>query len=403
MQKNNCHSSIVALLGIIFFVLPIFVYAQEFTNFAAQAILGRDGTLGVEEHFTFDFGTIGGHGVLRELPLLYGGKNPLQISFHMISAADKDGVPYKHDATGGGNIALMRVGDKDIIQKGSHYYDLRYTLSGLASDHALRWQITTPVKEMMKKFQADVYFTMPVPPITATGTCEYIPNRTNRNCSLQSLIKEGKLYGFRVSAENVSREGIIMEISYPKGLISPPVIEAHEAPKQFPKYIWPSLVILVFFGLLSFVLWKKRDAIARWREERKKPVVIPDTYSYLARAMSSAGYIAPKDVIATVVDLTARGYVTLSPIAHPVGEFEFIDYALLASSVNLPEGSEGKLLEIIIASSGISSLDTWLHSTYAEHRAEIEEAARNEVIGVVLLQSDEKLPDLPGFKSERFI
>lgn len=381
-------------------MLPFFVHAQEFPNYAIQAILARDGTLGIEEHFTFDYGQEGNHGVLREVPLFTPGKNASPLTFHFISVADKAGVPYKHDASGGGNVALIRVGDKDVVLTGPHYYDLRYSLSGAATENTLRWQITTPVKEVVKKFQADVYFTIPVPPVTATGTCAFVPQRGGRECVLTPLIKEDKLYGYRISAENVSKEGVVLQLQYPRGLVEPPKVITRDTPKEFPKYVWPALLGIVFLVLLAVILWHYREHIKRWQVERKKPVHFPDTYSYLARAMAQNGHIVPKDIIATVTDLTARGYIILAPIAHPVGEYEFIDYALNIPELEFPLGSEGALLRSF--EGGVDSFDGWLRDDLQKHILLIEDAARKEIEHVVLLRSDETLPDLPGFKSERY-
>lgn len=403
MQKNSRHAHFSALLGVLFFLTPFFAFAQEFTNYAIQGILGRDGILGVEEHFTFDFGKEGSHGVMREIPLWTGGAKPSPITFHMISVSDKEGIPYKHDASSGGNVALVRIGDKDVVLSGSHYYDLRYTLSGVATDHELKWQIITPVKETMGRFQADLYFTMPVPVITSTSSCAFVPNRFNNVCRVQQLIKDDKLYGYRVSAEHLSKEGIVLSVKYPKGLITPPLVATRDTPKEFPKYLWYLGYGTLFFVLLALVLWYERAHIMKWREERKKPVVLPDTYSYLARAVAQAGHIAPKDIIATTTDLVARGYLTLTPIANPVGEFEFIDYAIEVSTDEFPVGSEGALLDDIRTRGGIRSLDTWLRDVSNGQAATIEAAAKMEVEGVILLHSDEQLPDLPGFRSERFL
>ncbi|HXK38086.1 MAG TPA: DUF2207 domain-containing protein [Candidatus Paceibacterota bacterium] len=402
MLKNKIISTGAVFWSTLLFVFPIFVHAAEFPNYAVQAILGRDGLLGVEEHFTFDFGVDGNHGVIREIPLLSGGKSGAPITFHMLSVANKAGLPYKFDASSGGNVALVRIGDKDVILKGPHYYDFRYTLNGLATNTGLRWQITTPVKEVMKKFQADIYFSIPVPPVTATGTCSFTPGRTSGGCLLKPLIKDDKLYGFRLNIDNLTKDGVVVEISYPRGLVELPAVTTRDTPRALPQYMWYILATLVFTVLLAALLWKNRKYIADWRAERKKPVLFPDAYSYLTRAVAGHGYISKKDIIAAITDLTARGYLTLSPIPHPVGEYEFIDYALQVPVLELPAGAEGALLSVIMESSGIASLDDWLTKDFAQHRENIEEAARSEIEGIVLLRSDEPLPDLPGFKSERY-
>jgi hypothetical protein len=402
MQQNERNKKISIVASIIFLCLPVLSYAQDFSGFAVQAMLGRDGTLGIEEHFIFEPTDSGYHGVVREIPLFSSGKDPHAITFHMVSVSDKTYHPYKYDASSGGNVALVKIGDPDVILKGSHYYDFRYTLSGLATNNSLRWQIITPVIEPIKKFQADLYFPLPVPVVTATSSCAYIPDRTGRGCTVQPLVKDAKLYGYRISAENVVKDGLMLEVHYPRGLVEPPLVKTHDAPWHVPAYVWYLFSFILFFSILSYILWHFRVHIVKWREERKKPVVLPDTYAYLSRAAAAGRPIAPRDILATIADLTARGYIELSPIAHPVGEFEFIDYALNVPTADLPGGAEGVLLEIITEHGGISSLNEWLKKDYAEDLPRISLAAQKEVEGVVLLHSDEPLPDLPGFKSERF-
>ena len=200
MLKNNQSRRLCALFGGMLLLVPVFVHAQEFSGFSVRAIVGRDGTVGVEEHFVFDFGAAGSHGVVREIPLISSGKTKTPIDFHFISVSDKTGIPYKAEVSSGGNIALVKIGDRDMLVRGSHYYDLRYTLSGIADDHALRWQIFTPIKESIGKIQADLYFPIPIPDITATATCMFVPNRGGRSCVAEPLAKEKRLYGYRISA-----------------------------------------------------------------------------------------------------------------------------------------------------------------------------------------------------------
>lgn len=402
MLQSSLTRKLCAVLAGIFFILPVFVHAEEFSGFSVRAIMGRDGTVGIEEHFIFDFAPSGSHGVVREIPLFAYGKNGAPLNFHFLSVTDKNGVPYKSEVSSGGNIAVIKIGDKDALVHGSHYYDLRYTLSGIASDHALNWQIFTPVKESIGKLQADIYFPIPVPDIAATATCMFVPNKVNRACVPESLIKEKRLYGYRISAEHISKDGLVLSVNYPRGLIVPPEVDTRDTTYKIPSYVWYLLTALLFFLLLAIILWQYRRQIHSWREERKKPVVFPDTYSYLARALARNGQIAPRDIIATIADLTARGYIVLSPIANPVGEFEFIDYALTIPLAELPHGSEGALLTLIGSGEGVSSLDAWLAQDLSQYSTLIEDAARREVDGIVLLQSDESLPDLPGFKSDRF-
>lgn len=383
-------------------LLPVLAHAQDFSGFSARAIVGRDGTLGVEEHFVFDFDAKGSHGVVREIPLISSGKTDAPLIFHFISVTDKSGVPYKAEVSSGGNIALVKIGDQDTLVQGSHYYDLRYTLSGVADDHTLRWQVFTPIKESIGKLQADLYFPIPIPDVAATATCMFVPNRGERTCVPEPLVKDKRLYGYRISAEHISKDGLVLSVNYPRGLIVPPEVDTRDTAYKMPAYMWYVIAVLAFGVLLAGVLWRYRTHIAHWREERKKPVVFPDTYSYLARAIAQSGHVTPRDIIASIADLTARGYIVLSPIAHPVGEFEFIDYALVVPVADLPQGSEGALLDIIVTREGIASLNSWLSGALADHLPAIEEAARREVEGFVLLKSDETLPDLPGFKSERF-
>ncbi len=382
-------------------MLPSFAFAGEFTSFAAQAMLGRDGTIGVEEHLIFDFGKSGSHGIIREIPLYVGPFDRSIATMHMLFVGDKTGTPYHYDASSGGNVGVIRIGDKDTLLTDKHYFDVRYVLNGLASEQRLRWQVMSPVSEQINAFRSDIYFPVPIPPVTATGTCAFVPDRMHHTCALQSLIKDGRLYGFRVSADKVVKEGVLMDITYPRGLIQLPVVHTIDTKQKTPIVVWYLLISVLFAGLLSLVLWYHRGRILEWIDERKKPAVLPDLYSYVARAVAAEGRVTKRAVISTIVDLSARGYLNLSPIAHPVGEFEFIDYDIEVVADTEMEGTEGVLLSLLRDSSG-RSLDTILHTDF-DHVAEaLKLAAESEIAGIILLKSDERLPDLPGFKSERF-
>lgn len=382
-------------MGVCLVAFPFFAFAavDEYSAFSVRGVLGKDGALSVDEQFIYDYGNQPRHGLYRNIPLILH-EDGLNFDIQSVAVTNQDGTPYQHETAGGGNIAQIKIGSPNITLTGTHYYNLTYTLVGIGGLQNTEWRIANPMKEHIAKFQADIFFPLPIPQQLATGTCAFLPDRNNSGCKLEPLLKKEYVLGYRIAAENINEEEITVTVGYPKGLISPR-IDAQKQTKA-PRYLMPVLLISVILLFTSGALWFFRKDIMHWLHERKKPIVHPGEYSYLTRAIAYNNKIARNDVVATIADLAERGYLMITPYAHPVGLNEFVDYSVEVLDRDTLKGAEAALVAVM--DENISSLADWITKEYPSHAERIVAAATSELENIRLLKDEGDIPWPMGFK-----
>ena len=133
----------------VFFQLGNSVWAQEqIQNFDTQIIINQDGTIGVEERITYDFGSLEKHGIYRNIPYIKTNKEgkKFKLEFENFSVTDETGSRYKYDKSVSSGKINLKIGDADKTITGVHNYIIRYRVSGALtyfSDHdELYWNVT---------------------------------------------------------------------------------------------------------------------------------------------------------------------------------------------------------------------------------------------------------------------
>lgn len=379
-MKNR---SFFILLFALSLIVPLYssAFEQHYAAFSVKALLTQSGALSVNEQFIFDYGIEEKHGIIRTIPLILaeGGRSFL---FDAISVTDKNSSPYQYSISKGGNIATIKIGNPSIVLTGTHYYDVKYTLSHIGSLKEATWKIVMPMKESISRFQADFFLPIPVPVQTSTSTCAFEPDAGT--CVIIPLSKSGLVAGYRIAANGLTGQGITMRVTYPFGLVT-------EEKKSNVPSIALMVILLGGFISLSYVIFKYKQKILLILKKILKKKRHPDEFSYLGRAIAYRNEITPKDLMATLCDLEHRGYISLTSTNDSPSE-----YVIERASEDTPPGPES----IIFRTLGDDPimLIHWYTEIYPSIKEELLLEAKNEVGDIVLLSEPKHLPQLPNFE-----
>ncbi len=395
MSAANNIKHIMILWVCLLLTFPIFSYAaDEYSAFSVNAYLKQNGELSINEEFIFDYGDVKKHGLFRTIPLVY---NESQNWFELqsVSVKNKNNEPYLFETTSAGNVAKIKIGDPNISLTGTHYYNLSYSLLNVGGNNSVDWKVISKIREPIAKLMAHIYLPKPILVDGVSATCTFLPSENTKKCELIPLVKSGYIAGYKLYLENVTNEEVLISVVYQSGLVFSGVEDKSKI-LVISKKIIINIIILIFMTIIGFIIFFFRKRIIIIYKKLRKEVVPPDSYSYLARAMAYNKRIEIDDVIATLIDLSERGYVYLEQQPVPAGANELIDYSIEVLSNDLPEGSEKYLLES--TGSTLASLYSWLMNDFRNHKQYLEKLALSEINEVNILKTSDELPKLIGFR-----
>lgn len=393
MQYFNIKNKIFAYCILASMACPFFAIANEsYLAFSSNAYLKFDGEVVINEEFIYDFEKNSKHGLYRNIPLVYEEYEEW-FGIHSISVKNKDNKPYVFEVNDPGNIVKIKIGDPKITLNGSHYYNLNYTLVNIAKEDNFKWKIIDNIREPISKLQAQVFFPIPIGINSASSTCLLTSNDTSRACEILPIIKSDLIVGYKVYLENLVNEDVVLSVNYPKGTIIIADINKNNYNSNYLKYIIIIISLIILVAII-YLIYIKRTKIFNIIQDLRRIKVSPEQYSYLTRAVSYNGNISNDDIIATLIDLSDRGYILLQQI-EKAEQTDIIDYNVSIISMDLPEGAEGYLISLI--KDEIYSLHDWLNNITDDDKINIINLSKSEIINVKIMKSDEDLPKLDGF------
>ena len=292
-------------------------------SFVASLVVNADGSLIVREDITFDFR--GSHqGVFRRIPLRYvrdGLEFPLVLSG--IGAYDEANQLLRTQVSYPNHSVVIKAwvpGAVDTKKTVSVVYRVRRGVFDYEDHDELYWNATgtewqVPIRD------AEVFVTLPssvgdadVRTLAYTGGLGAV----GRDYAVDRV--QG-YWRFKTTRALRPREGITVLVGWPNGHVERPS-ELRRAGWLIADF-WPLglPVLALIWG--AFVWWAfGRDPGGK---RSVKPEYEPPTDMIPAEAGALIDERAhPRDVIATVVDLAERGYLSIEPITTAFGSQDFM-------------------------------------------------------------------------------
>lgn len=332
--KKFLFTALVALI----FLMPYITQADEgwvIDSFESYVIIQKDGKVNIEEKIDVDFGNLEKHGIYRDIPYVYkspdGGKIYTQIDvIGVFSGASK--IPYEVFRNGA-NLRI-KIGDPDITVSGRQNYKINYLVSGVLNGYynydELYWNVTgldwpVPITE------SAATVVLPEDGILQSS-CYAGSFGSTKSCNAEKI--SDKIIRFSFLETLMPNEGLTVALGYTKGMV--PIIKSSSREKFLSKFSLGgpliSFSVILFVGVyFIFRAWWKHGRDLWWKRkslndpnqiEEIMPLgshetIVAEYEPPLALRPAEIGVIIDEradtlDVSATIVDLAARGWLTIT-------------------------------------------------------------------------------------------
>ena len=354
------------LLCVFLFVVPTRVYADDswlIENFNAAIAIQQSGAVHVVETIAVDFKDQPKHGIYRDIPYLYESDGKQTYTQIDITNVLENNAPAQYTVLQTNGYEELKIGDPNQTITGRTVYTIAYTVTGVLqsfSDHdELYWNATGNDWQVeIRKAEATV--TLPTAGISNVTCYE---GAAGSQVSCQSNIGSQRAATFTATNSLAPSEGLTIVVGYAKGLV--PILKA-APPKTYWEKItaWQSVLAILGIALVGMIF-----IVYRWyrygrdywfagnlfgTKDQKGKIKPIGAYETISVEFVPPGKLRPaeigvlideradtRDVTATIIDLAARGYLTITEVPKK-WLFGKVDYLL--TKTNLTKNTAPALL-----------------------------------------------------------
>ncbi len=292
-------------------------------SFAADIVVHDDASLTVTETITADFRSAK-HGIFRNIPWRYatdeGGTMQVPLT---IERVERDGKTEPYTTSYIDDLLEVKIGDADVTIAGEHTYVIVYIVQAAVNffdDHTeLYWNATGndwPVP--LEAVSATVRLEPTVLAEDIQGRClTGEVGSTVENCTATIAVSQAS---FKAAGEPLT-----VVVGWPNGIVTKPDnydqlrstagTTAIERAFKYPVIFWGLNIIWpLFVGL-----WLWRHWYSRGKDAPGKGTIIaqydpPESMTPGEMGTLFDEHANHRDVIATMVDLAVRGYLTITEV-----------------------------------------------------------------------------------------
>ncbi len=292
-------------------------------NFQSNVIVEQNGKVNITETIDVNFGTLQKHGIYQDIPNIYYDQNNKNTYADIsILSILKDGASEQYQQSQNGNFLRLKIGKPNQTFSGSAEYTITYTAVGILksfSDHDELYLDVTgngwPVP--IKKTSARI--TLPQNGITGVRCFEGIQNASEKCVATITSQNQADFSATRVLQ---AEENMSILLGYTKGMV--PILTASTPRTQTDNNTIAPLLILINIGgfLATAIFGIGLTIFFFFKHGRDEKNLATDTIvaQYMAPDKlrpAEVGTILDEradtlDVSATIVDLAARGFLTIT-------------------------------------------------------------------------------------------
>lgn len=303
---------VVVILLVVLPALP--ACAEKILSFDANIALNTDCSLDVSEDIKMDFEDSERHGIKRWIPVRFkrwGGSYTVELK--VLSITDKGGQPYEYQITHHGNDVNIRIGSPNHTITGVHDYRLHYlvkrAVNFFQNAPEVYWNVTGNESPFSTERVSARFRAPPSVNLSQVRTACYAGPQGSRT---PGSIKED--HGAIVfSAKNLAPgEGLTIVAGLPAGSVV--------RPSAWQEFLWlwndwwPLAVFPIGVSYILYITWwySGRD------EDGGKPVAVewnpPKDLSPAEVGTLVDESCDMQDIVSTLIDLAARGYLKIKEV-----------------------------------------------------------------------------------------
>ncbi|MCC7403861.1 MAG: DUF2207 domain-containing protein [Bdellovibrionales bacterium] len=299
--------------------------AEHIELFDVQVDLQTDSSFVVTETIVYEFGRVAKHGIYRDIPLEHHRdvdtgfghfKGAYNLRLKVFEVIDQNSVPHPYKVLNEGSGLRIRIGSPDYTVSGTQVYKIRYlvhrAINYFNEWDEFYWNATGNGWQVpVRKVQVKVFLPgkKPAPLVKAANFVGFYGSQ-------DSVLGTEQPGSYELTAQNLlPSQGVTVVLALEKGQLQQP------SPRQ--KLVWflidnfvlfaaSLLPLFVFFLMLGLYWYRGRDP------ESRLPIVV----QYQAPFDLSPAEVGTlldetahtSDIVSTVLDLAARGYLKIREI-----------------------------------------------------------------------------------------
>ncbi|MBX9948123.1 MAG: DUF2207 domain-containing protein [Candidatus Obscuribacterales bacterium] len=290
------------------------VRADEIVSFDATLQVQPDASLDVREDITVRFDTPNRHGIKRFIPIVYdrkGNNYTLDLKLLGVTAANGQYIPHTTNRQGRDFFVIIGDPKKSVmgLQQYHLHYSVRRAINFFENAPEIYWNVTGNESHMpVDNVVARVVFP-PVQEKSQIRAKAFIGEEGSTQTTPYSL----ELNTATFTCGKLSPgEGLTIVLGLPSGVISRPTQWQeflYLAADWWPIVVLPAIALSVCFNMWWFL---GRDAL-------KRQAVAVDWEPPKELSPAEVGTLVDEkcdlsDMVSTVVDLAARGYLTIKEL-----------------------------------------------------------------------------------------
>ena len=317
---------IAALAVVAGIAAPTASAAENISKYIVAVTLTPEAVMQIVETIDYDFdGQPDRHGIQRDLviqeSLIDGGTQIYEITLESITA---DGAPVPFTTTESGDFLSVRIGDPDVTVSGTIQYEVTYSVTGAvrtltadeasaasglnAGDVELYWDVIgdgwgVPISSAVASVKG--------PTGALAAACYYGAAGSTNECMIADL--DGGLITGQVSLAEY--ESLTVVAAYPASAFTEVPTPNIEPPFVIPGVAWIICLIVALIALIApigLVLIKRRDLRGKALDGAPVQFEPPDQVRPAQLQAAIDGTVDARGAVATLLDLTARGFLTMS-------------------------------------------------------------------------------------------
>lgn len=375
---------------------------EHISDYEVGMQLRGDGSLAVNEHITYDFGSAAHHGIFRDLVEreTYDAHHDRRYRISDVTVnADNQSTPVQVSHTG--RYLHLRIGDPNITVSGVHRYTIAYRVEGAPrsfDDHQELYWDAIGNQWPVRIDRATV--TVGVPASITSVACSAGAQGSRLTCARASARDRAATF----SQTNLAAgTGLTIFVGLPSGSIVPdpqPILERRrtlaDAFAVRANTLFPAIVVaLLTMGSVLWLAWR------RGRDRRYAGSAVDAAFGNESGAEEPVGmgreagpveFVPPNgvlpgqvgtlvdehanlvDVTATIVDLAVRGWLTIADLD---GDYELTATEVAGKGTLLPY--ETTLMNALFGSGPSVKLSD-LKYKFRGELAQIQDAMYDDVV-----------------------
>lgn len=331
-----------ALVGMVLLSsAPVYAAQWSITAFSSDISIQPDSSIAVAESIEVNF-NVSKHGIFRTIPVQYQTDSGSSVSVPLtVDSVKLDGQPVRFEESRKERDLVLKIGDPKHTLTGSHAYEITYRAQAAVNffdDHdELYWNVTGLNWEVpISSASAIVRLPGSVPSSSVKVQC-FVGSAYGSRSELCSA--QAQESGARFSAQDF----LTIVVGWPKGIVTKP--ENYDALRTSGTSSRQSSltrlqialialgnVFLTLLIIVGFAWWWLRHG----RDPKSRPTVMVQYDPPAGLRPGEVGTLYDetaqnRDVIATIVDLAVRGWVTIEEVSKDrfLGFGHDTDYTLM--------------------------------------------------------------------------